>query len=54
MKYVIYVFDVLSKWMKVGIVVEGWMFYVVVDLNRIVRELFLLVFMGMIFFLYGD
>lgn len=54
MKFVVDVFDILKIGMRIGMVVEGWMFYVVVDFNRMVKKLLLLVVMGLILLFFGD
>lgn len=54
MKYVVDVFDVLKMELRFGFVVEGRMFYVVVDFNRIIKKKFLFSVIGLILFLFGD
>lgn len=48
MKYVTHAFDVSSEGTKVGFVIEGRTFYIVVDFNRIVKKPLLMAVMGLI------
>ena len=48
MKYVTHAFHVSSEGTKVGFVIEGRTFYIVVDFNRIVKKPLLMAVMGLI------